>query len=97
MIVAAIFCFRRYIYGNFTRQVDMGMLQVIAPNFDAYPDFKNLPKTLNDPPERLQWRAKQVFDTAYVMHYCIGKADHYMRIEDDVWAAKRFVKLTCGF
>uniref|UniRef100_H2YC56 MGAT4 conserved region domain-containing protein n=1 Tax=Ciona savignyi TaxID=51511 RepID=H2YC56_CIOSA len=49
------------IYQNFTREVDMGFLQVISPPENLYPSF-NLPQTLGDPMDRLRWRSKEVFD-----------------------------------
>ena len=80
--------FIREIYRNFTRQVDNGLLQVISPNKSAYPDFKNLRQTFGDPMERVQWRSKEVFDAAYLMLYCLRRADYYLMMEDDVISAR---------
>ena len=86
------------LYQNFTREIETGLLQIISRPKDFSPP-ENLPLTLGDPIERVQWRSKEVFDAAYLMLYCQDKADFYIMLEDDVVAArgyiaaaKRFVK-----
>nr|XP_002120950.2 alpha-1,3-mannosyl-glycoprotein 4-beta-N-acetylglucosaminyltransferase A-like [Ciona intestinalis] len=79
------------VYNTFTREVDTGLLQVISPPTHLYPSF-NLPQTLGDPSERVQWRSKEVFDAAYLMFVCRNKADYYLMLEDDVIAVKGFVE-----
>ena len=75
----------------FTREVDKGILQVISPGAHAYPDFNKLPSTFEDPPNRVKWRAKEVYDAAYLMNYCRDKAKFYLMMEDDITFSKGFV------
>ena len=44
----------------FGKHVDRGVLEVISPPQDFYPNLTALRPTLGDEPERVQWRSKQV-------------------------------------
>ena len=44
----------------FGKHIDRGVLEVISPPADFYPNLTNLRPTLGDEPERVQWRSKQV-------------------------------------
>ena len=39
----------------FTPQLESGILDVISPPVEYYPDWSSLRQTLGDPPERVQW------------------------------------------
>lgn len=47
----------RSLYGE---HVDQGLLEVISPPQQFYPNMTNLRLTLGDPMDRVQWRSKQV-------------------------------------
>lgn len=55
-----------------------------------YPNFDRLKKSLNDGMERVQWRAKQNVDFAYLCLYSRNISDYYIQLEDDVLSAKNF-------
>ncbi|BFZ14797.1 hypothetical protein BsWGS_17836 [Bradybaena similaris] len=64
--------------------VESGLLEIIAPRPEFYPDFKDLPPTLNDSKERVRWRSKQNLDYAYLMLYAHTRGNYYIQLEDDV-------------
>lgn len=68
-------------FGEF---IDSGLLEVIAPPANYYPDFNTSRLTLNDPLERVIWRSKQNLDFALLMMYCQPKGVYYVQLEDDV-------------
>ena len=44
----------------FSKQIDVGVLEVISPPAEFYPNLTALRQTLGDEQERVQWRSKQV-------------------------------------
>ena len=46
---------------TFAQYIDKGVLEIIAPSVDYYPDLDTLPSTLGDPPERMKYSAKRNF------------------------------------
>jgi alpha-1,3-mannosylglycoprotein beta-1,4-N-acetylglucosaminyltransferase A/B len=44
----------------FGKHIERGVLEVISPPADFYPNLTALRPTLGDEPERVQWRSKQV-------------------------------------
>ena len=44
----------------FTKYINLGVLEVISPPAEFYPNLTALRPTLGDEPERVQWRSKQV-------------------------------------
>ncbi|OTF75130.1 alpha-1,3-mannosyl-glycoprotein, partial [Euroglyphus maynei] len=69
---------------NFEEQIDSGLIEIISPPAEYYPNFSNLKQTLGDPIERVKWRSKQNFDFAYLMMYCRSKGTYYVQLEDDI-------------
>ena len=53
----------------FKRQLDKGLLEIIAPPANFYPDLSTLKQTFGDNPERVYWRSKQNLDYALLMMY----------------------------
>jgi len=76
---------------NFTKELEGGLIEVIAPPAVYYPDLENLPSTFGDTKERVKWRAKQNMDYAYLMMYAQRKADYYLQLEDDVIAVPGYI------
>lgn len=86
--------FRR-LYENFTREFESGLIQVIGPPDDFYPNFDNVEQTLGDPANRVKWRSKEVVDAALLMFLCRHKAEYYVMVEDDIIAAKGYSYIEC--
>ncbi|KAH8334744.1 hypothetical protein KR074_004217 [Drosophila pseudoananassae] len=68
-----------------------GLIDVIAPPVEYYPDFLSLKTTLQDDPERSHWRAKQNLDFMLLMSYARRKGAYYLQLEDDVMANEGFL------
>jgi alpha-1,3-mannosylglycoprotein beta-1,4-N-acetylglucosaminyltransferase A/B len=45
---------------EFSDFLEKGLLEIVAPSSDFYPDMTKLRLTLDDPLDRVQWRSKQV-------------------------------------
>nr|XP_043066186.1 alpha-1,3-mannosyl-glycoprotein 4-beta-N-acetylglucosaminyltransferase A [Drosophila bipectinata] len=69
-----------------------GLVDVIAPPVEYYPDFLSLKITLQDDPERSHWRAKQNLDYMFLMSYARRKGAFYLQLEDDVVANDGFLE-----
>uniref|UniRef100_A0A7M5WUG0 Uncharacterized protein n=1 Tax=Clytia hemisphaerica TaxID=252671 RepID=A0A7M5WUG0_9CNID len=80
------------IVGNFTSEVQQGLVEVIAPPEHYYPDLDDLPLSFGDPKERVKWRSKQNLDYSYMMMYAQQKAEYYLQLEDDVIASKGYLQ-----
>ncbi|KAH8259393.1 hypothetical protein KR026_003455 [Drosophila bipectinata] len=68
-----------------------GLIDVIVPPVEYYPDFLSLKTTLQDDPERSHWRAKQNLDYMFLMSYARRKGAYYLQLEDDVVANEGFL------
>ena len=76
---------------NLPEAVSSGLIEVIAPKSSFYPDLTRLKPTFGDPPERLQWRTKQVLDFVYLMMYCRTRGVYYLQLEDDIIAKANYI------
>lgn len=79
---------------KFNSFIDGGILQIILPNPDFYPDISQI---LNNPfffgdRLKLEWTSKQNYDYAYLMLYCYhrrirsrdSRRQYYIQMEDDI-------------
>ncbi|XP_035018176.1 alpha-1,3-mannosyl-glycoprotein 4-beta-N-acetylglucosaminyltransferase B [Hippoglossus stenolepis] len=71
---------------NFPKDVQSGLLEVIAPSQYYYPDFDSLTETFGDSKDRVKWRAKQNLDFCFLMLYAQDRGTYYVQLEDDVVA-----------
>uniref|UniRef100_A0A672ZRF4 Alpha-1,3-mannosyl-glycoprotein 4-beta-N-acetylglucosaminyltransferase B-like n=1 Tax=Sphaeramia orbicularis TaxID=375764 RepID=A0A672ZRF4_9TELE len=71
---------------NFPKEVESGLLEVIAPSQYYYPNFTALRETFGDSKERVKWRTKQNLDFSFLMLYAQDKGTYYVQLEDDVIA-----------
>ena len=70
---------------TFAKQINAGILEIIAPQSSFYPDFSELKLTAGDDAERSHWRAKQNLDYAFLMMYAKQRGSlHYVQLEDDI-------------
>jgi len=79
------------IQGQFSKQLEEGVLDVISPPSEYYPDAASLRKTLGDDMERVAWRSKQALDFAFLMMYAQSKATFYVQLEDDVLTKNGYI------
>lgn len=82
---------------RFSSYVECGLIDVLAPSPNYYPDMEKLRITLNDPLERVKWRSKQNLDFAYMMAYAQPKATFYVQLEDDILAKRGFISTMKNF
>ena len=75
----------------FEVQLESGILDVISPPAEFYPNWTNLRQTLGDPLERVQWRSKQNLDYAFLMMYAQWRGTYYVQLEDDILTKANFL------
>ncbi|CAF4418456.1 unnamed protein product, partial [Didymodactylos carnosus] len=71
--------------------IESGLLEIVAPPSEYYPDLENLKLTLNDNSDRVKWRTKQNYDFSYLMMYGLSRGKYYMQLEDDVITKPNYV------
>ncbi|XP_050526027.1 alpha-1,3-mannosyl-glycoprotein 4-beta-N-acetylglucosaminyltransferase B-like [Daktulosphaira vitifoliae] len=71
-------------------EFESGLIDLIAPQSNFYPDFDKLQLTHGDTKERVRWRSKQNLDYALLMMYCWSKGSFYVQLEDDIIAKPHF-------
>ena len=74
-------------------ELDIGLLEVIVPPVEYYPNFSRLgeDKVFNDSSERVKWRTKQNYDFSYLMAYSLKRGTYYLQLEDDVISKSGFI------
>ena len=75
----------------FEPQLESGILDIISPPAEFYPNWTNLRQTLGDPLERVQWRSKQNLDYAFLMMYAQWRGTYYVQLEDDILTKPNFL------
>ena len=86
------------IKADFQAQLESGILEVISPPAEFYPNWTtSLKQTLGDPLERVQWRSKQNLDFAFLMMYAQGRGIFYVQLEDDIITKPNFVAIMREF
>lgn len=78
---------------QFPEHVQSGLVEVVGPSPDFYPDFSLLRQTLGDDPERVQWRSKQNLDYAFLMMYAQTRGIFYVQLEDDILTKPGFTSI----
>ncbi|KAL1501288.1 hypothetical protein ABEB36_006636 [Hypothenemus hampei] len=76
---------------RFSAYIESGLIEVLSPSANYYPDFDKLRITLGDSPERVRWRSKQNLDFAYLMSYSQPKGTFYVQLEDDILARPQYI------
>ncbi|WAR00110.1 MGT4B-like protein [Mya arenaria] len=71
---------------DFSDSMASGLLEVISPPSEYYPDLDNLKLTFGDTKERVKWRTKQNLDFTFLMLYARTRGFYYVQLEDDVVA-----------
>ena len=76
---------------SFAKQIDQGLLEIIAPSAKFYPDFSTLKLTFGDDIERVHWRSKQNLDYAFLMMYAKQRSSaYYIQLEDDILVIHKY-------
>jgi len=86
-----VYLISQEIQKQFNKHLETGLLEIISPPAEFYPNLSNLRKTLGDDMERVTWRSKQALDFSFLMMYAKSKGTFYVQLEDDVLTKKGFV------
>ena len=68
----------------YDKYIENGLIEIISPPLEFYPDFDQLRLSLNDDKQRVKWRTKQNYDFTYLMMYSAIRGKYYIQLEDDV-------------
>lgn len=70
---------------QFPQHLQSGLLELISPPAEFYPDFNNIKQTYGDTKERVKWRTKQNLDFSFLMMYARMKAVYYVQMKESCW------------
>ncbi|XP_071496280.1 alpha-1,3-mannosyl-glycoprotein 4-beta-N-acetylglucosaminyltransferase B-like [Diadema antillarum] len=82
---------------EFREEVGSGLIEVISPPPEYYPDLNNLKETFGDTAERVKWRTKQNLDFSFLMLYCRMRGTYYVQLEDDIVAVPGYLTTMKNF
>lgn len=82
---------------QFQKHLESGLMELISPPAEFYPNLSNLKKTLGDDMERVTWRSKQSLDFSFLMMYAKSRGTFYVQLEDDVLTKKGYVSIMKHF
>jgi alpha-1,3-mannosylglycoprotein beta-1,4-N-acetylglucosaminyltransferase A/B len=74
----------KLIYENYKKEIDDGIIDIIVPPSDYYPDLNKVDvkdELFNDPLDRIKWRTKQNYDISYLMNYCFTRGQYYLQVK----------------
>lgn len=80
----------------FKSELDSGLLDVIVPPAEFYPDLAHLmrhDKVFNDSAERVKWRTKQNYDFAYLMAYAQKRGKYYLQVNSKTKSVGEIYKI----
>lgn len=77
----------------YEKYIDSGLMEIISPPPEFYPDFDQLKLTLNDDKPRVKWRTKQNYDFTYLMMYSARRGRFYIQLEDDVVTKPGYIRI----
>ena len=75
----------KYINQAFKFEIDTGLLDIIVPPTEFYPNLNTLgeDRVFNDSRERVKWRTKQNYDFSYLMTYSQKRGVYYLQVIDN--------------
>ncbi|CAF3917457.1 unnamed protein product [Rotaria sordida] len=81
----------------YNKYIENGLIEIISPPIEFYPDFDQLALSLNDNKERVKWRTKQNYDFTYLMMYSSIRGKYYIQLEDDVVTKPDYIHIIENF
>lgn len=81
----------------YNKQIENGLIEIISPPVEFYPNFDQLKLSLNDDKQRVKWRTKQNYDFTYLMMYAAIRGTYYIQLEDDVVTKPDYINTIEGF
>ena len=68
--------------------VDAGLIDIISPPSEFYPDSASLKPPVWEPLARISWSPKQALDLGFLLMYAKDRGFFYLQLEDGVLAGK---------
>lgn len=87
----------KLIQSEFGEHVESGLLEIISPSPEFYPNLDNIPQTYGDTKDRVKWRTKQNLDFSFLMLYARSRGVYYVQLEDDVIAKPGYFSIMKKF
>lgn len=81
----------------YRKYIENGLIEIISPPMEFYPDFDSLRLSLNDDKQRVKWRTKQNYDFTYLMMYASRRGKYYIQLEDDVITKPSYLETIDNF
>uniref|UniRef100_UPI00398F1C51 alpha-1,3-mannosyl-glycoprotein 4-beta-N-acetylglucosaminyltransferase B-like n=1 Tax=Pristiophorus japonicus TaxID=55135 RepID=UPI00398F1C51 len=81
----------------YSNEIQSGLLEIISPSANFYPDLSNLRETFGDSQSRVKWRTKQNLDYSFLMMYAQAKGSFYLQLEDDIIATPNYLQTMINF
>ena len=81
----------------YDKHIENGLIEIISPPVEFYPNFDQLKLSLNDDKQRVKWRTKQNYDFTYLMMYSAIRGTYYIQLEDDVVTKPDYIHTIEGF
>jgi alpha-1,3-mannosylglycoprotein beta-1,4-N-acetylglucosaminyltransferase A/B len=81
----------------YDKHIENGLIEIISPPLEFYPDFDNIKLSLNDDKHRVKWRTKQNYDFTYLMMYSSIRGKYYIQLEDDVVTKPGYIQIIESF
>ncbi|GCB66540.1 hypothetical protein scyTo_0015010, partial [Scyliorhinus torazame] len=82
---------------TYSYEIQSGLLEIISPSANFYPDLSNLRETFGDSQQRVKWRTKQNLDYSFLMMYAQAKGTFYLQLEDDIIATPNYLQTMINF
>ncbi|XP_041056918.1 alpha-1,3-mannosyl-glycoprotein 4-beta-N-acetylglucosaminyltransferase B-like isoform X3 [Carcharodon carcharias] len=82
---------------TYSYEIQSGLLEIISPSANFYPDLSNLRETFGDSQQRVKWRTKQNLDYSFLMMYAQAKGAFYLQLEDDIIATPNYLQTMINF
>ncbi|XP_078268114.1 alpha-1,3-mannosyl-glycoprotein 4-beta-N-acetylglucosaminyltransferase B-like [Rhinoraja longicauda] len=82
---------------TYPKEIQSGLLEIISPSANFYPDLSKLKETFGDSQSRVKWRTKQNLDYSFLMMYAQAKGNFYLQLEDDIIASPNYLQTILNF
>ncbi|XP_048459745.1 alpha-1,3-mannosyl-glycoprotein 4-beta-N-acetylglucosaminyltransferase B-like isoform X2 [Rhincodon typus] len=86
-----------HLQNTYSYEIQSGLLEIISPSANFYPDLSNLKETFGDTQQRVRWRTKQNLDYSFLMMYAQAKGVFYLQLEDDIIATPNYLQTMINF
>ncbi|XP_059497077.1 alpha-1,3-mannosyl-glycoprotein 4-beta-N-acetylglucosaminyltransferase B-like [Stegostoma tigrinum] len=86
-----------HLQNTYSYEIQSGLLEIISPSANFYPDLSNLKETFGDTQQRVRWRTKQNLDYSFLMMYAQAKGVFYLQLEDDIIATPNYFQTMINF